>query len=330
MRFVKIVSWTASAVVMAGILLAEDSQAARKKRLAVLDFEYGTVRSEVSQMFGSDLDVGRGMAALLVKHLVRDGTYTVLEPRLVQMSLIQQGPSGEWRNNLVEAARVGRMLGVDALVVGTILQFGAPHQSVGGGGGGATRGGGGGGFAGKESRKAVVALNARVVDIESGEVVTVVDATGQSMRSSKSFAGFGMGSGGFGFGGVDFTTSGFLQTIIGEATDASILQLSRDLIAANGKVGARRKGVNGLVAHVKGSAAVLNVGTKAGVRTGDVLVVERVTEVIRDPATGEVIRRITSKLGEVRVTQADEVSSECEVMGGVEVKVGDVVRRSGS
>jgi len=159
--------------------------------------------------------------------------------------------------------------------------------------------------------------------------VAVADATGQSMRTSKSFAGFGMGSGGFGFGGMDFTTSGFLETIIGEATDASISQLSKDLIAANRAVGVRRRAVDGLVAHVKGSSVVLNVGSKAGVHAGDVLAVERVTEVVRDPATGEVIRRLTSKVGELRVTQSDELSSECEVMGGVEVRVGDVVRRGG-
>jgi len=270
-----------------------------------------------------------GMAALLVKYLVRDGTYTVVEPRLVQILQPQQSPSGEWRTDLAEAARVGRMLGVDAIVVGTIVQFGAPHKNMGGGGGTATSGGGGGGFAGKESHKAVVALNARVVDIESGEVVAVADGTGQSIRTSKSFTGFGMGSGGFGFGGMDFTTSGFLETIIGEATEASISQLSKDLIAANRALGVRRRAVDGLVAHVKGSVVVLNVGTKTGVYAGDVLAIERVTEVIRDPATGEVIRRMTSKVGEVRVTKTDEISSECEVMGEVEVRVGDIVRRDG-
>ena len=72
MRFARIGPWLSGVAVVAGSTFAAESQDVRKKRLAVLDFEYGIVRSETNELFGVDMDVGRGMAALLVKYLVRD------------------------------------------------------------------------------------------------------------------------------------------------------------------------------------------------------------------------------------------------------------------
>ena len=58
--------FTAGAVVSA---FAQDAPQAggRKKRVAVIDFEYGTVHSDVAAIFGSDVDVGKGICDLLVK-----------------------------------------------------------------------------------------------------------------------------------------------------------------------------------------------------------------------------------------------------------------------
>ena len=51
----------------------------RKKRVAVFDFDYATVRTSTAALFGTDIDVGKGIADLLVKNLVTDGTYS--DPR---------------------------------------------------------------------------------------------------------------------------------------------------------------------------------------------------------------------------------------------------------
>ncbi|HTZ49647.1 MAG TPA: CsgG/HfaB family protein, partial [Verrucomicrobiae bacterium] len=50
-----------------------------KKRVAVLNFDYGTVKTEVIQLFGSDQDVGKGISDLLVQKLVQDGQFSVIE-----------------------------------------------------------------------------------------------------------------------------------------------------------------------------------------------------------------------------------------------------------
>ena len=53
--------------------------------------------------------------------------------------------------------------------------------------------------------------------------------------------------------------------------------------------------VQGLVAAVDGGQLILNVGAKAGVKVGDQLNVERVTKEIKDPATGQVLRRLSCR-----------------------------------
>ena len=48
----------------------------RKKRVAVFDFDYATVKTSTAALFGTDIDIGKGISDLLVKNLVTDGTYT--------------------------------------------------------------------------------------------------------------------------------------------------------------------------------------------------------------------------------------------------------------
>ena len=52
---------------------------------------------------------------------------------------------------------------------------------------------------------------------------------------------------------------------------------------------------------------MLNVGGKAGVKVGDQLSVERVTREIKDPVTGQVIRRLSNPVGVARVTDVDDI-----------------------
>lgn len=307
--------------------LAAAGQDTRKNRVAVLDFEYGTVRSEVSNMFGSDVDIGRGMAALLVKHLVIEGAYTVIEQKLVQTALSQQDVPGNERSDLAGAARIGRQLGVDAIIVGTITEFGGEHKkkSIGSGGSGY----GGGAFK-RESRKAVVAVNARFINIDSGEVFAVADARGISSRSANTTVSYGTGTeAGFAVGAVDFTTSGFLETIIGEATKDAISRLAQKLIAANPNLTAqRRAALEGLVAFADASTVVLNVGSRSGVRPGDTFTIERIKQEIRDPQSGVIVRKITEKIGEVRVTEADDLSAVCAILTGTQFRIGDLAKPS--
>src|ERR1051326_6991391 len=189
----------------------------RKKRVAIFDFDYATVHADVAALFGSDVDVGKGIADLLVNRLVKDGTYSVIERKAMDKILAEQNFSNSDRANPNSAAKLGKLLGVDAIIVGSITQFGNDNKDTKVGGGGGGFGGFGiGGFGHKKS-KAIVAVDARIVDIDTAEILGVADGKGESSRESTSLLGGGSNWHGWGGGAVDFGSSDFSKTILGEA-----------------------------------------------------------------------------------------------------------------
>jgi hypothetical protein len=84
--------------------------------------------------------------------------------------------------------------------------------------------------------------------------------------------------------------------------------------------------VNGLIADVSGNTVILNVGSRAGVKVGDRLQVRRKIREVRDPATGKVIRALEDTIGQVVITEVDEVSAVGTYTGSTPPKVGDAVR----
>ena len=312
-------------VVLVASLLAQAAEG-RKKRVAIMDFEYGTVRGAVAAIFGTDVDVGRGIRDLLVKYLVKDGTYSVIERAALEKILAEQNFSNSDRANPASAAKIGKLLGVDAMIFGSITQFGMDNKNtkVGGGGGG-WGGWGVGGFSHKKS-KAIVTVDCRAVDIDTAEILLVADGKGESTRESTSMLGGGGNWHGFGAGNVDFGSSDFQNTILGEAVKGATEQMASGLIAGADKLSARTITVEGLVAFVDGGTVVLNVGSKSGLKSGDQLAIERVTREIKDPATGKVLRRMADKIGVIQVTSIDDNSAEAKIVSGSGFKVGDMAK----
>jgi curli biogenesis system outer membrane secretion channel CsgG len=298
----------------------------RKKRVAIFDFDYATVQTASAAVFGTNVDVGKGISDLLVNNLVKDGTYSVIERKALDKILTEQNFSNSDRANPTSAAKIGKLLGVDAIIVGSVTQFGneTKNTNVGGAGGG-LGGLGIGGFGHKKS-KAIVAVNARIVDIDTAEILGVAEGKGESARESTSLVGGGGNWKGFGAGGANFGSSDFQQTIIGEAVKNAVDQMSTGLIADNTKLQARTISVSGLVAAVDGGQVILNVGKKVGLKVGDQLSVERVTREIKDPASGQVIRRLSSSVGVVRITDVDDISAVAVPVTGTGFKVGDAVK----
>ena len=298
----------------------------RKKRVAIFDFDYATVRTYAIAAFGSDIDVGKGVTDLLVRFLVENGTYSVIERKAMDKILAEQNFSNSDRANPTSAAKLGKILGVDAIIVGSVTQFGneTENKNVGGAGGALGRYGIGG-YSHKKS-KAIVTLDARIVDIDTAEILGVATGHGESSREATSLTGGGGGWSGFGAGHVDFGSSDFRNTIIGEAVNNATKQMSDGIVANYGKLQARTIKVEGLIAAVDGEQIVLNVGAKTGIKVGDQMNIERVTKEIKDPATGQVIRRLASPVGVIRITDVDDISAIGVAVSGSGFKVGDAAK----
>ncbi len=312
------------------VLLTSFASAQKKKRVAILDFDYGTVRTDVAAIFGSDQDVGKGIADMLVDRLVNDGTYSVIERKALDKILAEQNFSNSDRADPTSAAKIGKLLGVDAIVVGSITQFGRDDKSTTVGGGGAGIVGRHFGFGGagvnKKEAKAVVQITARLVMVNTGEIVASAQGMGTSKRAGTSLAGVGGGSGGGGGGMFDSHSSNFANTLIGEATNTAVTEVATKLKTGGDKLPARKAEYSGLVADVSGNTLILNIGAKAGVAIGDKVEIHRAVRTIKDPATQKVLKTVTSKIGDATVTEVDSDSATVTFAGSGPAKVGDTAK----
>lgn len=307
-------------------LLHAQAASKRRPRIAVMDFDYATVQTVSAAVFGTNVDVGKGIVDLLVTGLVKDGTYSIIERKALDKILAEQNFSNSNRADTSSAARIGKLLGVDAIIVGSITEFGNETKKTGLGGMGGNWHGMGLGNIGHSNSKANVAITARIIDVDTGEILGVADGKGQSARSSTNLLGGGGNWSGFGAGNADFGSSNFQQTIIGEAVKTAVDQLSANLVSDAPKIGVRTVTVEGLVAAVDGGQVILNVGGKAGVKVGDQFTVLRVTKEIKDPSTGAVIRRLANTVGVVKATDVDDASAVCTPVSGADFKIGDKVK----
>lgn len=311
------------------LLVASCAAQDNRKRVAVLDFDYGTVRSSVSAIWGTDQDVGKGIADLLVQKLVEDGKYRVIERKALDKILAEQNFSNSDRADPSTAAKIGKVLGVDAIIIGSITKFGRDDKSTTVGGGGFGLGKFGVGGVQKRDAKAVCAITTRMVDTSTAEILAAVTGNGESKRGGASLVGAGGGGGGAGAGAFDMSSKNFGQTILGEAVMAAVGSTGDQLDSKADALPTRKVEVSGLVADVSGNVLIINVGRSAGLHVGDKLEISRAVRTVKDPATGKVIKTITSKIGDATVTDVDASSATVNFTGSGPAKVGDVAKTPG-
>ena len=320
--------------VLAALLMAsaaaqqapQPTQNVQRKRVAVLDFDYATVKSQVAAIWGTDQDVGKGISDLIVEKLVMTGKYSVIERKALDKVLGEQNFSNSDRADSNSAAKIGRILGVDAIITGSITQFGRDDKSTGVGGGAMSSVTGRFGLGGvrHNEAKAVVGISARMINTDTAEIIAVAKGVGESSRKGTSLIGAGGGDISAGAGG-GVASKNFGSTILGEAVNAAVDQLCAQFDSEAAQLPTKAVVIDGLVADATGNTLVLNIGSRIGLKVGDRLDVRRKIKDVRDPATGRILRSITDKVGEVVITDVDEQSAVGQFTGSAPAKVGDMV-----
>jgi curli biogenesis system outer membrane secretion channel CsgG len=317
-----------AASLVAFLVFAPLSYAQQKKRVAVMNFDYATVQSYVQNLFGSNQDVGKGIADLLVDKLVNDGAYSVIERKALDKILAEQNFSNSDRADPSSAAKIGRVLGVDAIIIGSITQFGRDDKKTDVGAGALGGISGRFGIGGVRSTKstAVCAITARLINTSTAEILASVSARGESSRSGTGILGSGGNYGNVAGAGLDMKSSNFANTLLGEAVTQSVNNVGQQLDAKATALPTTVVQIDALVADAAPDGTItINAGSKAGLKVGDKLEVKRKVREIRDPATGKVLRRVEDKVGELVITEVDEGSAVGKLTGAGPAKVGDTV-----
>ena len=161
------------------------------------------------------------------------------------------------------------------------------------------------------------------MQIGTGEILGVAQGKGESKRArmkteDDNHPGFRSGQ--------DMWSSNLASTLLGEATRTAVINLVTKLAAAAPKIPENETVavVSALVADVSGSELVINAGTAGGVKVGAEYAVLRPGREIKDPATGNVLRRTTAPVGKIKITSADQ-GSATGTLTGDPAHVGDCV-----
>lgn len=281
-----------------------DVPATQKRRLAVRPFDYSTVTTWVNYWFNNNTNIGEGIRAMLTVRMQQSKNITLLERTNINDVLKEQDLGASNRVRKGSNARIGQLTGADAMLYGDIVIFGRDDTTKRKGLGAAL-----GRFspvAGavatmNKEEKAVVGINLRLVDAETGEVIETAEARGESSRSSKDYAGI-LGVKGAAVGGASsMTSSNFQQTIIGEATSNAVTNILEFLEGRVPQLPAKARQIEGRVASLTANGAYLTVGSEDGVLRGDRFEILKINGEIKDPTTKEVIDIDAAKIGELVV-----------------------------
>jgi curli biogenesis system outer membrane secretion channel CsgG len=299
-----------------------------KKRVAVLDFEYATVYGSVDAIFGTRVDVGKGIRDLLIDRLVQSGSFSVIERGAVEKILAEQNFGASGRVDPPTAAQIGKILGVDVLILGSITTFGRDDTTK-------KKGGLGGivvpvpiiGGIGvkKDKAKAVVGISFRMVATDTAEILHTGSAKGESTREGSSLALGGAAGGAFGAGGASMSSSNFGETIIGEAVNDAVKNLSELIKQKADTIPQHKVTIDAMVADVSGKTVVINIGKKAGLKVGDKLEVRQVKREVKDPVSGKVLHRLAEKIGDMVLTEVYDEAAVGAYSGTILPKVKDQV-----
>jgi curli biogenesis system outer membrane secretion channel CsgG len=263
-----------------------------KKRVGIFEFENKS-RYGKNRLSNSAVDV-------LYTDLQKAGAFVLyersdLEELEKEFDLIDSG-----RVNLDTAAEAGKLVGVQAVIVGTISQFGMWEEAK---------------DYGAYKKKIEIAestVDVRVVDVATGRVIFADSGTGRTERELETVLGFG-------------EKATFDETMADKALRAAMGQFMDRLISQ--VMALPWEGYVMDVEKVSGQEIIyINAGRMSGMPLGQFLVIKRVTGKLTDPVTGEFKGYKTVPMGTAEVYDlTGEDVSIARVVTGSGVKRGDMV-----
>jgi curli biogenesis system outer membrane secretion channel CsgG len=280
----------------------ESAPSTRKRVIAVDEIDFGTVQKPEEKVFGTNVDIGKGIQALFVKRLVEQGKFTIVERRLVKELLKEQDFAQSSRVKRGTGARTGRITGADAILMGTITVFGRDDKKKKLGGFGTVWPWGGLLKFKWGTDKFVLAVSYRLVDAETSQIIEQGEARGEATRKSKGLDTGAMFPGGLGGGGYSEEQQA-AQVIVGEATINCVDQLGEQLNSKEEKIPRKNWEIEARVAEVSGPQVYIAAGANDGVNKCDRFEVFRIVKEIPDPETKEVIDFELKPVGEMVVTE---------------------------
>jgi curli biogenesis system outer membrane secretion channel CsgG len=273
------------------------AQQQAKPRVAVMNFANNSTWS----WWGDNL--GEAAADELVTQLLKDGRFTVVERTQLEAVLAEQRLGASGAVNASTAAQIGKVLGVQFILTGSITQFSVERTSVG------VRAFGG--IAGTVSN-AETKLDVRLVSTDTAEILLAAEGQGNKRMGGGSFRGTG---------GERTFDQGAAQEALRPAIEQVVARIGEQSSRLQAAMPAAP---TGQVVGLKDRVVYINRGQAAGVKVGQRFQVSRVIDEIKD-ADGRVLDRVVGQVAVLEVTQVLSQSAVCRIVEG-EVRVNDAIQ----
>jgi curli biogenesis system outer membrane secretion channel CsgG len=282
-------------------------------RVAVLPFDDGSVQGR-DRWWGPDWRVGSSVSDELTPALFNTGKFRLIEREQIHKVLAEQNLGDSGRIEPRTAARLGRILGAQILIIGKVTEFSTDSK------GAAVDTPRGVGF-GIRSNTARVTIDARMVDTTSAEILATASGHGEKKQTSIGLR--------VDFTRIEFGSNEFRKTNLGvalrDAVNALAEQLAAKADAINPVPPSRHSGrptepIFGKVATIYGNKIYLNIGDRDGVYPGMKFRVYRVVKTVKDPNTGKIIDYITEPTAIITVISVKRDSAVCRIRARINSK----------
>ena len=294
----KILIGTTLILVLSWPLLAtagEEQQGQSRIRVAVMNFENNSSWSFWGDMLGS------AAADELVTQLFETGKFSLIERSQLEAILAEQNLGQSGRVNSAQAAEIGRLLGVQLILTGSITNFSIDTK-----GGGIRQLG-----ISAEYSEAESILDIRLIDTNTAEIIFATNGTG-TVRL-----------GGFSIRGVNFRQD-FDAGLAQQALRPAVEDVTRKIANQSDAFASIQAPVT--PAQIVGANAgnfYVDKGENYNVTVGQRYEVHRIVDEIKD-ADGNLLDQITEIVGIIQVSRVLGQSSIATVMEG-EAAEGDTL-----
>ncbi len=318
--------------------------AEEKTRIAVLDFD--------AQALSGSWDYGWPWSRLeaaaadgLAAELHNSSEFSVLERGVLGHVLQEQQLSSSGAVDPDTVVELGKILGVQFIVTGSVVEFGISDWSGKAPQAGEWKWGTG---VGATMLRGSATLTARFVDTTTAEVLDTYEGTGSRKFAAAEFAGADFGN---------RFDADLVSRVLAKAVEnlARAIVEDADRITPSARAPEPRKDpmhapeqvenrpvVEGKIAFVpqnrvfvnegpgssitSGGKIYITLGAGSGVKVGDRLEVHRVGNKIRDPDTGALLDVEIIKVGVLFVTEVKDKVSIASIKRGTDFQEGDIVR----
>lgn len=254
-----------------------------KLRVAVVRFE----NNSTWHWWGDRL--GEAAADVFVTQLLESGKFSVIEREKVDVILREQDFGASGAVTPQTAAKIGKMLGVDLMLTGSVSQFSVSRTgaSIGRIGGSVTTG--------------KVVLQARMINTTTGEILVAAEED-----NKKNLVGAHYKS-------VNFKQN-FDYGLANEVMHPAVEKMVAKIV--DKAAGMTTASHSGRIVKVEGSKVWINLGAGSGVKAGDTFEVYRKGEELIDPDTGLSLGADEEKVGRIVITEVKDNYSLGSVEGG--------------